>query len=137
MDGIDASALAPPQAILRFLVEVAALVCWAVSGWAIGSGAWSWVLAVALPLAAAAMWGAFRVPGDRSANGEARVAVPGIVRLLIELDVLLGAAVVTAIVWSPAIGIGLGAAVIVHYLATLRRVRWLVGVNRPTATSHT
>lgn len=130
MDGTGDSALSPPQAILRFIVEMAALVCWAVCGWRIGSGAWSWILAVALPVAAAVAWGTFRVPGDQSANGEAKVAVPGIVRLCIEVVVLLGAAVVTVVVWDPVVGIVLGAAMITHYLATTPRVRWLARTSR-------
>lgn len=122
----EASALSPGQAGLRFLVEIAAVVCWGIVGWQLGPGALGWVLAVVLPLIAATAWGTFRVPGDRSANGNAPVAVPGAVRLMIELDVLLGAAVATILVWRPSVGVLLALAVVAHYAATTTRVRWLL-----------
>ena len=64
---------------------------------------------------------------DRSASGEAPVPVPGVVRLVIELDVLLGASILTAAVWRTGVGAALGAAVVLHYALTPRRVRWLLG----------
>ena len=86
------SELPPVQAGFRFLLEVAALVGWGVVGWHAVGGITRWFLVIALPVAAAAVWGTFRAPGDRSANGGAPVAVRGTVRLVIEFVVLLGAA---------------------------------------------
>jgi hypothetical protein len=128
----ERSALPPVQAVLRFLLEVAALVCWGVVGWNIGSGPLRWVLAGLLPVLAAIIWVSFRVPGDRSANGEAPVRVPGIVRLFIELDVLLGAAIFAILVGAQVLGSIVFIAVCVHYLLTIARVRWLLA-QRPTA----
>jgi hypothetical protein len=45
---------------------------------------------------------------------------------MIELDILLGAAVLTAIFWHTWVGVVLGVLVFVHYAMTLRRVRWLL-----------
>jgi hypothetical protein len=128
----NGSALPPVQAGLRFLVEVAALVCWGVVGWNIGSGAMRWVLAGLLPILAAIIWVSFRVPGDQSANGEAPVSVPGIVRLFVELDVLLGGAIFAILVGAQVLGSIVFIAVCVHYLLTIPRVRWLLA-QRPTA----
>lgn len=131
----NGSVLPPAQAGFRFLIELGAIMCWGFVGWHVTDGLLRWLLAIALPLVAGAIWGTFRAPGDHSANGGAPVPVPGLVRLLIELDVLLGAAVVTAIVWRPTVGIVLAAAVVLHYATTTRRVRWLLA-QRPDRRTH-
>jgi hypothetical protein len=109
----------------RFLLELAALSGMAIGAYALGTGASAWLLAVAVPLVAMVAWGTFRVPGDGSSSGEAPVAVPGIVRLLIELDVF---AVAVFLLWfaSPRAAILLAAAVVIHYAISLDRVRWLL-----------
>ena len=130
MDSTDGSQLSPAHAAFRFLLEIAALVCWGIVGWQATDNPARWALVVGLPAVAAAAWGTFRAPGDHSAGGGAPIAVPGLVRLVLELGVLLGAAVLTAFVWRPAVGLTLGGAVVVHYLGTTARVRWLVA-QRP------
>ena len=47
---------------LKFALELAALAAFAVWGANVGSGAVSVVLAIAVPLAAAALWGTFAAP---------------------------------------------------------------------------
>jgi hypothetical protein len=131
----DDSVLSPFQAGLRFAIELTALVCWGAIGWQLGSGATRWLTSIGLILAAAIVWGTFRAPDDHSANGDAPVPVPGIVRLLIELDLLLGAAIVSAVLWRPFVGIVLGVAVVAHYAATTRRVRWLLAQRTTGGTS--
>lgn len=126
----NGSELSPAQAAFRFVLEIAALVGWGLVGWHTVDGIARWVLVVVLPVAAAAVWGTFRAPGDHSANGGAPVAVHGVVRLAIELVVLLGAAVLSAIVWRRTPGLVLGALIVVHYATTPARVRWLVA-QRP------
>jgi hypothetical protein len=128
----NGSALSPVQAGLRFLVEIAALVCWGVVGWNLGSDALRWVLAGLLPVLAAIIWISFRVPGDQSASGDAPVSVPGIVRLFIEFDVLLGGAIFAILIGAQVLGSIVFIAVCVHYLLTIPRVRWLLA-QRPTA----
>jgi hypothetical protein len=54
------------------------------------------------------------------------VAVPGIFRLLLEIDILVGAGVVAIIVWNVVMGALVVVGAIVHYLGTRRRVRWLI-----------
>lgn len=126
MSESQGSELSVAQAGFRFAIEVTAIVCWGIVGWNLTDGAGRWFLVVALPAVAAALWGAMRAPGDHSAGGGAPVPVSGVVRLVIELGVLLGAAVLTAATWRPWLGIVLAAAVTLHYATTLPRVRWLV-----------
>ena len=85
-----------------------------------------WVAAVLTVLGLSALWATFRVPGDASASGGAPFAVPGPVRLGLELVVLLGAGVALAVTGSPGVGLGLAGLVVAHYVATRDRVRWLL-----------
>lgn len=78
----------PVNLVVRFVLELAALVVLAEWGWQ-RSG---WLLAILLPVIGATVWGVFRVPGDASHRGDAPVAVPGWVRLLLEIG-YFGAAV--------------------------------------------
>jgi hypothetical protein len=65
----------------RFLLEVAALVSMGYWGWRQGEGAIRFLIMLGVPIFAAALWGIFRVPGD---PGDAPVAVPGFIRLILE-----------------------------------------------------
>ena len=125
--GGNDSRLTPAQAGLRFVVELAALACWAVVGWEVGGDWLGWVLAIGFPVVAASTWATFRVPGDLSAGQGGPIPVPGVVRLIIEIDVLALAAVFAIVVGQAALGLVVGVGVVVHYLLTWRRVRWLVG----------
>ena len=122
----EASTLSPAQAGFRFLIEVAALASWGGAGWQLAAGWSRAVWMIALPLAAAVLWGTFRVAGDRSAGSDGAVAVPGRMRLLVEIVVLFGAAAAIGVAWRPWSGIALAGLVAIHFGATARRVRWLV-----------
>lgn len=124
--GGNDSALTPAQAGFRFLVELAALACWAVVGWEVGGDGFGRVLAIGLPVVAASTWATFRVPGDLSAGQGGPIPVPGVVRLVIELDVLVLGAVFAIVVGQVVFGVAVLLAVVAHYLLTLRRVRWLL-----------
>ena len=106
-------------------MEIAALVAIGVGGYNLTSGVVAWVLGIGLALAAAVAWGTFNVPGDESRSGAAPVAVKGAIRLGLEL-LFFGLAVV--LLWPvTAVGAGaLGAAVLVHYLLSMDRIRWLL-----------
>ena len=75
---------------------------------------------------AAVLWGTFRVDGDAGADNEAPVRVPGTVRLVIELEVLLGGAVAVTWAGETVFGVVLGLLVVAHYATTMDRVTWLV-----------
>lgn len=122
--GVGGAHLSAVDAALRGLLELAALLALGYWGWTthVGLAAAAW--AVGLPLLAAVLWGTFRVPGD---PGDASVAIPGPVRLALELALFGGAAGLLADAGRPAIAGGLAAAVALHYLTTRDRVRWLLG----------
>jgi len=113
----------PVTQAFRFTLELVALVAFAFWGWTAHAGVSRVAWAVGLPLLAAALWGVFRVPGD---PGDAPVAVPGAVRLLLEL-VVFGAAVwLLAAAGRPLFAGAFGVLVALHYLTDARRVRWLL-----------
>lgn len=113
----------PFNLALRFLLELGILAALATWGWSAGQGALRWLLAIGAPLAAAVLWGVFRVPGD---GGPPVVAVPGSVRLLLEV-LLFGLAVAglyaanhrQAAFWF-------GAIVVLHYVISYDRLLWLL-----------
>jgi uncharacterized protein DUF2568 len=78
---------------LRFLLELAALFGLGMAGWSLSGGWWRWVVALVVPLIAAALWGTFAVLDDPSRSGRAPVPVPGAVRLVLELVILFGGAI--------------------------------------------
>lgn len=116
----------PVNLALRFLLEIAALFSLGYWGWTQHLGVLRYVLAIGLPLIAAVIWGTIRVPGDASHSGTARVPVPGILRLVIELALfVLGAWCLSAsglTTWSMIFA----ALVIIHYLTSYDRIIWLI-----------
>jgi hypothetical protein len=111
---------------LRFLLEVAALAGLAFAGWRLANGALSIVMAVTLPLVAAAFWGVFTVPNDPSRSGKSPVPVSGAVRLALELLVLGGGAVAVAVAGAPIVAAILGALIVLHLGFSGHRLRWLL-----------
>ncbi len=116
----------PINLAIRFLLEIAALLAVAVWGWQQSNGWLKFVLALGIPIILAIVWGTFAVPNDPSRSGAAPVAVPGILRLVIEL------AIFALAVWSlydmGYINLSwiLGIIVALHYITSYDRIRWLV-----------
>lgn len=115
----------PVNLAFRFVLEVAALVALGMGGYALGDGPTQWVFAALFPLVAMIAWVTFNVPGDKSRSGEAPVPVPGLVRLLVELDVFAAAVIV---VWfaNPTFSVVLLILVGIHYLLSIDRIKWLL-----------
>lgn len=131
---------------LRFLLELIALGALAYWGWTQPDGAWRWIAALGLPLIGAALWGAFRVPGDQermaqsfeamgipsaesapsSAQRKIPIAVPGVVRLLLEAAFFGGAAALLADAGQTSAAAIFGAIVVLHYAISYDRVQWLL-----------
>ncbi|MHC1782287.1 MAG: YrdB family protein [Anaerolineaceae bacterium] len=113
----------PVVLTLAFFLELAGLVCMGVWGWQAGAGWMRYALAAGIPLLAAALWGTFRVPGD---IGKGLVAVPGWLRLALELAFYAFA------VWAlfrsgyAAVGWVMAALVVIRYAASFDRVLWLL-----------
>lgn len=116
----------PVNLAARFLLELAALAALVVWGWTQHEGFWRFAWAIGLPILAAAAWGTFAVPDDPSRSGKAPVAVPGLVRLLLELAIF--AAAVWAFLasdWNQA-GVALAVLVLLHYATSYDRILWLL-----------
>jgi len=111
---------------LRFLLELAALFGLGIFGWSL-SGGWSrWVLALAFPIIAAALWGTFAVRDDPSRSGRAPVPVPGTVRLALELIILFGGAAGFYLTSHTTTGIIMALLILISYAFSLDRLGWLL-----------
>ena len=116
----------PINLTIRFILELAALLAMGVWGWNQSAGWQRYLLAFGIPILAGVLWGAFAVPDDPSRSGAAPVAIPGILRLLLELAVF-GFAVWALFdagfsLWGWAFGI----VALLHYLTSYDRIAWLV-----------
>ena len=116
----------PWNLALRLGLEIGALTGLGVAAWTQTEGAARWVAVVAVPLAAAALWGTFNVLDDPSRSGGAPVEVPGRVRLGVELLVLGGGWLAYGIAGYPAVGAAFAALTVLHYTVARTRVQWLL-----------
>jgi hypothetical protein len=108
---------------LRFLLEMVALFSFGVWGWQKGDGWLRFVLAAAIPLFFAALWGTFRVPND---PGAAPVAVAGVLRLGLEMAFFSLAALALADARLTTLSWVFGGLAALHYLVSYDRILWLV-----------
>jgi len=111
---------------LRFLLELAALLGLGIAGWTLFGGWWRWVLASALPLVAAVLWGTFAVLNDPSRSGRAPVPVPGTVRLALELAILFGGAAGFYAAGYVTTGTIVALLIAISYAFSLDRLGWLL-----------
>jgi hypothetical protein len=74
----------------------------------------------------AVAWGIFGVRGDTRGGGRAPVYVPGCVRLILELTILLGGGLALVAAGQIVPGIVFMALVLFHNLASFGRIRWLL-----------
>ncbi|HVZ38079.1 MAG TPA: DUF2568 domain-containing protein [Candidatus Kapabacteria bacterium] len=102
----------PLNLLLRFLLELAALASDAYWGYAVHTGVARWVLAAVLPLAAATLWGVFRVPNDPN---KPPVAVSGRLRLALEFAVFATAVAAAFGAISATAALAFGLVVLAHY----------------------
>ncbi len=116
----------PINLTIRFLLELSALLAMGVWGWQQSEGRLRLVLAVGIPLIAAILWGIFAVPHDPSRSGTAPIAIPGILRLMLELAVFVLATWALYDVGVTKLSWILGIAIIIHYLASYDRILWLI-----------
>lgn len=116
----------PINLAVRFLLELAALFAMAFWGFQHGTGTLHYVLAPAVPLIAATLWGTLAVPGDPSRSGSAPLAVPGVFRLGLEVAFFAFATWGLFDAARNELAIVLGVAVVVHYAVSYDRIGWLL-----------
>ena len=105
---------------LHFILELCALAAMAFAGFRLGDNlAMRLLLGIALPVAAAAVWGIFRVPND---PGPATVAVDGRLRLLIEWAIFGLAAAMLYAAGYTTLALAFVAAALVDYAIMYERV---------------
>ncbi|MEU4841495.1 YrdB family protein [Nocardia testacea] len=111
---------------LRLLLELTALASAGVLGWRLTEGPGRWLLVVLLPVIAATVWGVFAVPDDPSRSGQAPVAVPGVIRLLVEFAVLFGGAAALWLAGLPRLALVSAAVLLAYHVLAYDRVLWLL-----------
>ncbi len=116
----------PVNLIIRFLLELSALVAMGIWGWKLSEGWPRWVLAICIPIVAAALWGTFAVPNDPSRSGAAPVAIPGFLRLVLELGFFAFATWALYDLGYLKLSWAMGIVVVLHYLVSYDRILWLL-----------
>lgn len=113
--------------VSRFLLELFGLAGFAVWGWSTADGGLpGGILAVVMVVAAAAIWGIFRVRHDPPGKTEQPVVVRGTVRFAIEIAFFGLAAAGFWLGGSRAASETLMTCVVVLYVVTWDRQRWLL-----------
>lgn len=116
----------PVNLALRFVLELTALFALGYRGWIRNQGILRILLAFAVPLAAAAIWGIFSTPGDRSRSAAAVVPTPGVIRLSMELIFFAAAAWSFHAAGARVVAFAFAGVVALHYSLSYDRIAWLV-----------
>ena len=116
----------PFNLFVRFLMEFGVLFATGFWGWKMNTGGMKYVLMILIPVILATIWGVFAVTDDPSRSGKTVVAVPGIIRLIIELSFFgIGSWAFYKCGFQSFAWIFL-TITIIHYLISLERVLWLL-----------
>jgi hypothetical protein len=113
----------PVNLALRFFLELAAWGSMGYWGWTQHDGVLRVVLGIGLPVLAMALWGTFRIPGDPK---DAPVAIPGWLRLILELAEFGLAVSLLYAAGREQWAIIFGAIIVLHYAASYDRVAWML-----------
>jgi hypothetical protein len=116
----------PINLALRFGLELAALAAMGLWGWHVTAGVFRVVLAVAIPVVAAVLWGVLAVPGDPSRSGSTFFATPGAIRLVFELAFFAFAVWALIATDHARLAAAMAAIVVVHYAISYDRIGWLL-----------
>lgn len=116
----------PINLAVRFILEMTALIMVGIWGFSIYNGLQSYILGIGLPVLMATVWGVFAVPNDPSRSGKTVVETKGVIRLLLEFSFfILGSYVLYDLNYSN-IFFGYSITVIIHYLLSIDRIKWLL-----------
>jgi len=121
---VDVSTLRAANDVLRFALELASLAGLAVWGWGTGPTGLNVVLAIAAPLAAAALWGAFVAPKAPRPTRDPW-------RLLLELTVFGAGALAFWAAGMETVALVAAAAAAAHLVATFALGQRVPGGNSP------
>jgi hypothetical protein len=116
----------PLNLALRFGLEITALYVFATETFARFETPINWISAVIVVVIAGAIWGVFKVPGDRTNNGNAIVPISGVLRFLLEFTFFFIAIFLLILAqryWFTGI---FGFLIFFHYLTSLDRFVWLL-----------
>ena len=113
----------PINLALRFVLELCMLAALAYGGWKVVPFPACYAAALLLPLAAAAVWTVFRVPGD---GGPPRIPVSGRTRLSQEATLFAGSAALLVGAGRPVLGLVFATATAIHYALSWDRVAALL-----------
>jgi len=116
----------PINLIIRFLLEIIALVSVGMWGWKQSDGWLRFVLAIGIPIILAVIWGTFAVPNDPSRSGSAPIVTPGVIRLAIELGFFALATWSLYDLGLTKVSLTFGIIVLLHYLVSYDRIIWLI-----------
>ncbi|PEB47565.1 hypothetical protein CON65_11175 [Bacillus pseudomycoides] len=116
----------PLNLLLRFSLELIALFAIGFFFWTHFHGFAKIILSFSLPIVVMVTWGTFAVPNDPSRNGKAPVAVNGISRLIIECVIFFAGFLALFFSCSKMYSYIFLFFIIIHYTASIQRIRWLV-----------
>lgn len=111
---------------VRFLLEISALLAMGFWGWRQSESWFRFLLVLGIPVIAAVVWGTFAVPDDPSRSGSAPVAVPGLLRLAIELAFFIFATWALYDLGYTQLSWAMGIITALHYITSYDRILWLV-----------
>ena len=109
----------------RFALEVIAVVFVGMWGSTFISGWPSFYMGVFCSFLFMLIWGLFNVPGDPSRSGKAPIAIPGKLRLILELLLFIWATVALENVAGMSFGIVYFVAVVAHNIHIKERTVWI------------
>jgi hypothetical protein len=116
----------PVNLLIRFLLELIALLSVGLWGWKSFEGVFQYILGLGLPILMTIVWGTFAVPNDPSRSGKAPIPVSGLIRLIIEF-IFFALAVWTLYQLDyTRLSYALCAIVLLHYLVSYDRIKWLL-----------
>ena len=116
----------PLNLVVRFVLEIVALVALGYWGWHTGTGTIRYLLALGLPLVAALLWGSFRPPNEPHHPTHNVVPIPGWLRLLFEAVFFGGAAWGLFAVGATPTAWIFTIVVLIHYALSYDRIAWLL-----------